>query len=274
MAGNFIGAAAIAGGANCIFTGRLLTTAGAIALSGVKATNPDIAAVVSILAAPPLGADISSFTIYTAAGAEAIKGVSPIIGNVGSQAGAIIGFTSTSTIHIADAATISAATQLFATVDALNNIPVSATTLGAVLGNGQILFSGVYNLPSAGSVNGDLTFDGSRGKVFIIQVAGAFTTAAGAKIHLINGTQSKNIFWQVQGAVAMAAGTIMRGNVIGSAAITMAAGCILKGRLLTTAGAIELSGLQATNGTLSPSIAKTALSFMSNSRENTSSKTE
>ena len=110
---------------------------------------------------------------------------------------------------------------------------------------GYTLSPGIYSVPGAASITGTLTFTGSG--IHIIQVSGAFATAAGANVILINGATAGNIFWQVQGAVAFGAGTKMTGNIVGNAAIAVGAGCSVWGNLYTVTGAIAISGTTFTD---------------------------
>jgi hypothetical protein len=59
-------------------------------------------------------------------------------------------------------------------------------------------------------------------------------TSAGAKVVLINGASSENVFWLATGAVAMAASTSISGNLIANP--VWGAGGELNGRMLTLVG--------------------------------------
>ncbi|MEO6131924.1 MAG: ice-binding family protein, partial [Saprospiraceae bacterium] len=77
--------------------------------------------------------------------------------------------------------------------------------------------------------------------LFVIRIVGAFTTGALTTVVLTNGAQSRNIYWVGQAAMAMAAGTIMKGTLVSSAgAISMAASSNLEGRMFTKTGAISM----------------------------------
>ena len=128
------------------------------------------------------------------------------------------------------------------------NIAIPTLFPAAVLGNSQVLGKGVYSIPSAASLNLCLILDaqGDSNAVFIFQIQGAFSTGASAKVCLINGALAANVFWKVEGAVSMAAGTFFRGNIIANnGAISMGAGDTLEGRALSTTGAISLNGTVA-----------------------------
>jgi hypothetical protein len=194
--------------------------------------------------APNLGT-AANFVLFTTTGAVGSTGVSNITGNVGSGAGAITGFGALNgLIYNADAVTTQASADLLVAYNQLNsNTPTFFP--GPVLGDGQVFTAGVYFLPAAASLDADLTLDaqGNANAVFIFLIGGAFSTNASSEIFLINGAQSSNIFWKVEGAVPMAAGTIMRGTIVANnAAISLGAGGILDGRALSTTGAVSIYG--------------------------------
>jgi hypothetical protein len=194
--------------------------------------------------APNLGT-VANFVLFTTTGAVSSTGISIITGNVGSGTGAITGFGGLNgLIYNADAVTTQATADLLVAYNQLNSdIPTSFP--GPVLGDGQVLTAGVYFLPAAASLNTTLFLDaqGDPNAVFIFQIGGAFSTNASSQVSLINGALAANVFWKVEGAVPMAAGTFMRGTIIANnAAISMGAGGILEGRALSTTGAVSIYG--------------------------------
>lgn len=239
MVGNIIGSAAIAAGANCTINGRLLTSAGAIALNGGKVFNPDVPLATTVALASPALGSLTNLTLFTAIGALSDAGKSTLTGKVGTAKGAITGFDPSITITDQSIDDL-AVKDLSNLVTALDDISTDATELSAVL-SGTIL-PGVSSVGSAASIPGNLLLKGTATDVFIIQIGGALTSAAGATITL-DGVNPDNVFWQVDGAVALGAGTTMAGNIVGSGAITAAANCTINGRFFTTVGAIAISGL-------------------------------
>lgn len=113
--------------------------------------------------------------------------------------------------------------------------------LGAVLGNGQVITPGVYDIVTPAAIQGALIFDaqGDPDAIFVIRVNGALTSVAGSTISLINGADAANIFWTSQGATALGANTVFAGTAL---AVGGAAGIgnssVLNGRLLSTLGAV------------------------------------
>jgi hypothetical protein len=194
--------------------------------------------------APNLGT-AANFVLFTTTGAVGSTGISNITGNVGSGGGAITGFGSLNgLIYNSDAVTTQASADLLVAYNQLNSM-VPNFFPAPVLGNGQVLTPGVYSLPAAASLNTVLYLDalGDASAVFIFQIGGAFSTNASSQVILINGALAANIFWKVEGAVPMAAGTTMRGTIISNnAAISLGASCILEGRALSTTGAVSIYG--------------------------------
>ncbi len=193
---------------------------------------------------PDLGT-AANFVLFTTTGAVGSTGISEITGNVGSGTGAITGFgTLNGLIYNSDAVTTQATTDLTAAYNDLNS-RVPTFFPGPVLGDGQVLTAGVYSLPAAASLNTGLFLDaqGDSNALFIFQIGGAYSTNASSEVFLINGALAANVFWIVNGAVPMAAGTIMRGTIIANnAAISMGAGGLLEGRMLSTTGAVSIYG--------------------------------
>lgn len=197
--------------------------------------------------APTMGSTIN-YVLFTTAGAVGNTGISHITGNVGTQIGAITTFGNVDgVLHIADPATATAVTDLAALYTELSTT-TTTTTHAAVLGTGEVLNPGVYQIAAAGSIAGALTLDagGDQNALFIFKVGGAFTTAAGVEIILLNNAKACNVFWVAEGAIGLAAGTIMKGTLIANnAAVSMAAGGRLEGRMFSTAGAIAIDGTTA-----------------------------
>ncbi len=194
--------------------------------------------------APNLGS-AANYVLFTSSGAVGNTGVSQVTGNVGTNVGAITAFGNVNgVLNIANASSSVCATDLLTAYNQLNATPAT-TAHAAVLGGGEILTAGVYSIAAAGSAVGTLSLDAQSNPsaIFIFKIGGAFTTAASTKIVLINGALACNVFWKVEGAIAMAAGTSMKGTLIANnAAISMAAGGTLEGRMFSTSGAVAIDG--------------------------------
>ena len=182
-------------------------------------------------------ASTANFLIFSSSGAISNTGVSNLTGNIGTDAGAITGFESSTVngiCHGADSVAARCVIDLQNLYNQLNVTSATNTTHVAAFGNGETLTPGVYSIASAGSIAGNLILDagGDANKIFIFKIGGAFSTGAQSKVSLINNANSCNIFWVAEGAAAMGAGTTMKGTVIAhDAAISMAAGGNLEGRL-------------------------------------------
>jgi LruC domain-containing protein len=189
---------------------------------------------------------IANFTCYTTGGAVKNVGTSDITGDIGSDLGIISGFGTPSvlngTIHNANLITAQAAIDLTAALAQLTATVTTDASHAPAFGS-ETLTPGVYAIGGAGSIAGTLTLDGEGdpNALFVFKIGGAFTTAAGATVVLINGAAPENIFWVATGAVAMAASTTISGNIIGNpGAVSLGLGGVLNGRLISSVGAVNL----------------------------------
>ena len=120
----------------------------------------------------------------------------------------------------------------------------------------ETLGPGVYIKAGAIDVTGTLTLDADNdpNALFVFRTDGAFTTAAGAEVLLINGATSNNVYFVSEGASSTAANTIMRGSLLANqAAVSTGAGTSLEGRMLAINGAVTLgdtSIITAPTGTI------------------------
>jgi hypothetical protein len=194
--------------------------------------------------APNLGT-AADFALFSTVGAVTNTGISHVTGNTGTNSGSSTGFGNVNGVmHDNDGASAQCASDLLLAYNQLN-ATVPAFFPAPLLGNGTVLFAGVYSISGATTLNLDLTLNaqGNPNAVFIFQIQGPFSTNADAKVKLINGAQACNVFWKVEGLVSMAAGTMMKGTVIANnAAINMNANDTLEGRALSTSGAVTLDG--------------------------------
>lgn len=195
--------------------------------------------------APDLGV-AADFVLFSSAGAVTNTGLTQLTGNVGTNSGSSTGFGNVNgTMH--DGGPVSAqcaADLLIAYNDLSATVPTGFPA--PLLGNGQMLNAGVYEIGEAATLNLELILNGQNNAnaVFIFQIDGAFSTNALSRVTLINGAKACNVFWVTEGLVSMAAGTTMRGTVIANnAAIVMSAGDTLEGRAMSTAGAVTVSGI-------------------------------
>src|SRR5690606_10603086 len=168
--------------------------------------------------------------------------------NVGTNSGSSTGFGNVNgTMNDGDGVSAQCAIDVQLAYNTLNST-IPTFFPAPLLGNGQILIPGVYSIAGPATLNLSLTLDAQNNPnaVFIIQIGGAFSTNASAKVHLVNGALACNVFWKVEGLVDMAVGTTMRGTIIANnAAINMNSGDTLEGRALSIAGAVTVDNILA-----------------------------
>jgi len=197
--------------------------------------------------APNLGS-ASGFVLFTTNGALTNTGISQLTGNVGSNNGSSTAFGNVNGVmNNNNAASALCATDVLAAYNQLNAL-VPTIFPAPLLGNGQTLNAGIYSIAGNASINLDLILDGqgSANAVFVIQVQGALSSNASAKVKLINNAKACNVFWKVEGLVSLAAGTNMKGTIIANnAAINLNSGDTLEGRALSINGAITINGTMA-----------------------------
>jgi len=113
--------------------------------------------------------------------------------------------------------------------------------------SGLTLTPGIYkNASSTGILSpapGPLsivTLDGlgNPDAVFIFQIGSALTTNTGTQVKLTNGTQAKNVFWQVGSSATLGVNSTFNGSILALASITLDTGATLNGRALAHTGAV------------------------------------
>jgi hypothetical protein len=251
--------AAIDLGANTILEGRMFTMAGAITTgAGVMVGPPSsfssIQVVCGIVCTPTPAVDVlgsvSNFAIFTNSGAVANIAISGLLGDIGTDAGTISGFSSHIHVgneHTVDAITVQAKIDLDLAYLALMALPNTVTTHTATFGLGETLSPGVYSVAGAGSLGGTITLDGGGNPdaIFVFKFGGAFSIAAASKVILANRAQYCNVFWiggagVVTGAITIGASSVMKGIFIShDGACSAGAGGFIQGRMLSTTGAVN-----------------------------------
>jgi Ice-binding-like/Bacterial Ig-like domain len=110
------------------------------------------------------------------------------------------------------------------------------------------LSPGLYTSAAAVAITaaGGVTLDagGDPNAIFVFQVGGALTLAAGAEVNLTGGAQASHVFWQVNGAATLGANATFSGTIMATAAIGVGAGAEVNGRALSLNGAIGLNDNQ------------------------------
>jgi hypothetical protein len=105
--------------------------------------------------------------------------------------------------------------------------------LGAGEIGGLTLVPGLYKWGTDLLISTDVTLSGGADDVWIFQISGGITQAAGKSVILAGGALPKNIFWQTFGAVALDTTSHMEGIVMSYSGITLATGATVNGRLLS-----------------------------------------
>ena len=167
-------------------------------------------------------------------------------------AGAVTGFPPgvvRGTQHASGAtAVVNANTDLQAAYTAAANRPSNFALAPDLLG--QTLSPGVHTYVGCSRQHRDrhARRRGHPDAVFIFQIGAAFSAAASSHVVLTNGTQAKNVFWQVNGAGAIGATADFAGTMMTAAAIGVGANSLFNGRALAETGAITTNSNQFYSG--------------------------
>ncbi|MCW3124045.1 MAG: hypothetical protein JWQ38_3537 [Flavipsychrobacter sp.] len=199
--------------------------------------------------APILGT-AAKFVLFTTNGAMTCSGtkyLNHLTGDVGSNLpGSVTGFGNVDGVmHVFDVATGAAAADVVSLYTQLGaTIPTG--TLASPFGGGLILAPGVYSIPTAATLTGDLILDagGDPNAIFIFQIGGVLSTSASSKVKLLNGAMACNVFWQVGGAVNVGTGTFLRGTIVADGQIDLTSTLdTLEGRALAMNAPVLVSQL-------------------------------
>jgi hypothetical protein len=241
--------------------GRALSTTGAVNVQGVLAYTPTGCGspVLTGPAAPGLGST-ECYTLFSYSGPVANSGVTHVTGDVGTNVGLTTGFDPqyvVGTIHaIPDGSTAQSAADLLNVYNYLNVVPSEIELLfPAQFGNDLVLTPHTYLLNAATVFTNTLYLNaqGNANAVFLIKINGALSTSTYSQVLLINGAQSKNVYWKVDGAVSINDYSVFRGTLVcNNGEINLKTGVLLDGRALTTTGALSTNAINAV-GTMIPS---------------------
>ncbi|MEI6348729.1 MAG: ice-binding family protein [Bacteroidota bacterium] len=234
--------------------GRALSTAGSVTINGILAYTPIGCGSPTLLgpSAPAL-ASAACYTIFSSDGAVTNTGISTITGDVGTNVGLTTGFNALNvngTIHpIADGSTAAAAADLLNAYAYLNLIPYDIELLyPAQFGRNLVLTPHAYILNAATVLTDTLYLNalGDSNAVFMIHINGALSTSTYSKVILMNGAKSKNVYWEVNGAVDINDYSIFRGTIVcNNGAASLKTGMTLDGRLLLTTGTLTTAAITA-----------------------------
>jgi len=250
--------------------GRALSTSGAITLNGTMAYTPTGCG--SPLLTGPVAPDLASaanFALFSGNGGVTNSGITKVTGDVGTNVGLTTGFDSlnvTGTIHpIPDDSTAAAKADLLTVYNYLQALPADIELLyPAQFGNNLVLTPHTYLMNAATTFTDTLYLNagGNADAVFVIKINGALSTSTYSKVILMNGTQAKNVFWKVDGAVNINDYSVFKGTIVANnGAISLNTGDSLEGRALTTNGAFTTAAITAAIPAASSSLPVTWLSF-------------
>jgi hypothetical protein len=209
----------------------------------------------NVVAIPGLLGTAANFAVLGAS-TITVTGVTSLIGDVGVSPGSAIAgtFTTTGTIHLADAVAAQAQADLAIAYDALVAMTPSTDLTGMDLG-GLTLSPGVYHFNTSAQLTGPLPLildtQGDPHAVFVFQIGSTLTTAAavGSAVVTMNGP-SDQIYWQVGTSATIGVGTEFVGNILAQVSITLATGAsISSGRALARTGAVTLDTILADSTT-------------------------
>jgi len=238
--------------------GRALSTTGAVTVNGVLTYLPTGCGSPYLTgpATPQLGS-AACYALFSTNGSVSNTGATFVTGDIGTNNGSATGYNAsnvTGTVHlIPDASTAMAANDLLNAYNCINTLPNDIELLyPAQLGNGLVLTPHTYVLNGAATFTDTLFLnaEGNVNGIFVIKVNGMLSAATYSKVALINGAQSMNVYWKVEGAVnildyAEFAGTIICNN---GAISGLSTGTQLDGRALTTNGALTTATVTADMG--------------------------
>jgi hypothetical protein len=235
--------------------GRALSTTGAVSVDGLLAYTP-IGCGSTILTGPtpPALASMACYALFSSNGPVSNAGITDVTGDVGTNVGLTTGFDPllvTGTVHpIPDGSTAQCAADLANVYTYLNTLPYDIELLyPAQFGNSLVLTPHTYLL-NAATVFTDTLFlnaEGNADAVFVIKINGALSTSTYSIVKLINGTQSKNVYWKIEGAVSINNYSVFTGTIIcnNGALGALNTGVLLDGRALTTTGALTTDAIYA-----------------------------
>ena len=194
--------------------------------------------------APPLGA-AQSFAVLagstvTSTGPSTVigdLGVYPLTAVTGFPPGTVTGGAIYRGVPPADQAQADTTTAY----NMLAGEPCGFNLTSQDLG-GMTLAPAVYCFNSSAALTGALFLDaqGDPNAVWVFQIVSTLTTSNVSSVHVINGGQQYNVFWQVGSSATLGIGSSFVGNILAFASITLPTGATMSGRALARNGAVTL----------------------------------
>ena len=235
--------------------GRILSTGGAITLLNSSAKiSMGCGRPIPVGPTAPNLESVGCYAIFTSIGQVTNSGITTVKGDIGTNSGLTTGYNAlnvTGSIHPnPDGSTAAAASDLTNAYTYLNTLPHDIELLfPAQFGNNLVLTPHTYLMNAAAALTGtvNLNGEGNPDAVFVIKINGALSTGTYANVTLTNGTQAKNVFWKVEGAVSISDYSVFKGTVIANnGAIDLATGVNLEGRILSTTGLVTTNAATVT----------------------------
>ncbi len=231
--------------------GRAFTTGGSITVTEARIQAPyGCGAPQDGPNAPELGA-AACFALFASDGAVSNSGTTMVTGDVGSNSSPTVGFNSNDvdgTVHLfPDGSTAQAASDLEDADNYLTGMSYDIElAYPADFGNGLVLTPHAYLLNSDATLTDTVYFDAmeNTNAVFIIKVNGNFSTTMNSNIMLMNGAQSRNIYWKIDGIADIAEYSWFRGTIVANSA-QLGDSVRLFGRALVTESSLTVSSMDA-----------------------------
>ena len=268
--------AAINMSSGCTLEGRALSTSGAITINGVLAYTP-IGCGSPVLTGPALPnlASTACYAVFSGDGPVTNNGITNVTGDVGTNVGLTTGYNPldvTGTIHpIPDGSTAACAADLLNVYTYLNTLAYDIELLyPAQFGGNLVLTPHTYIMNGATSFTDTLFLNalGDANAVFVIQINGAMSTSTFSQVKLTNGTQAKNVYWKIDGAVSINDSSVFNGTIIcNNGAIDIATGVIVNGRAFTTSGTLITNACSVIAQTIPGSCSTVGISALDETNE-------
>lgn len=255
MKGTIIAGGAIAMAASTALEGRALTINCEVSVDNgfilLSAHLPvDISAPLNTGPAAPVFVQSKPYGVFSSLGPVSDDGTSHVTGSVGSNTALPTGWNPlfvSGNIEGMNPATAGAKDDLLLVYNSLNNLTADIELLyPAQFGHNLVLTPHSYLMNSAVTFTDTIILNGTGNEdaVFIIKTKGAFASGVNSRVILKNGTQAKNVYWMVDGAVSIGDNSVFKGTIVANnGAIDLLGGSTLDGRALTTNGSISTTGM-------------------------------
>jgi uncharacterized repeat protein (TIGR01451 family) len=200
-----------------------------------------------------LSAVLGTAASFAVLGASTVTntGATTVVGNVGVSPGTSItgfgpGVISDGALHAGDAVATQAHADLVTAygVIAGEASPPANDLTGSDLG-GLTLTPGVYHFDTSASLAAStiltLNAEGNPNARFDFQIGTTLITGSNSAIHVINGGEDDNVYFQVGTSATLGSDTAFEGNILADQSVTLTTGAsILEGRALALVGAVTM----------------------------------